>query len=66
MAALERQGDEDAVIDRRTRPASWLQVLIVLKTSKQTKLCRSVVSVAHQQLRSSKGGLKLHRTRRGV
>lgn len=31
VTALERQSDEDAVVDRRTRPASWFQVLEILQ-----------------------------------
>lgn len=34
VTALERQSDEDAVVDRRTRPASWFQVLKVLGGNK--------------------------------
>lgn len=30
VTALKRQSDEDAVVDRRTRPATRLQVLKVL------------------------------------
>lgn len=35
VAALERQSDEDAVVDRRTRPTTWFQVLKVLEGDKK-------------------------------
>lgn len=35
MAALERQSDEDAIVDRRARPTSWFQVLKVLEGDKK-------------------------------
>lgn len=35
VTALERQSDEDAVVDRRTRPTSWFQVLKVLEGDKK-------------------------------
>lgn len=32
LAAIQGQGDQDAVVDGRTRPASWTQVLEVLES----------------------------------